>query len=158
MRCWLLLILWAWTTPSTAMSLFDLGQVYPFSAVQGQLTWQGQPVAHATVQRSYQLGNQTHSDTTKSDALGRFNFPEIRTRFLGALLPTEPVIPQRIQVHYRGQDWLLWKTNKRNYRQQGELGQEIQLHCELEAEVDFREYQGLVVEGLCQFKTPDAAP
>jgi hypothetical protein len=116
------------------MALF--GKVFLFSEVEGVVVHRGQPVAGATVERSYHWGwkDQTFSSTVATDASGRFSFPEdSRSSMGGSLLPHEPLITQKILIRHDGRQYEAWIFTKRNYDQNGELkGRKIRLTCDLD--------------------------
>jgi hypothetical protein len=122
-----------------------------FSALQGQLLLNGQPVAGAELVREFNWAwkEENGSDRTRSDAQGRFSFPAIERRsLLGSLLPHEVVIDQRIWLQHQGKSYDLWLSFKRNYKPNSENeGRPIQVVCHLERSPQRRGS----VTGLCEF-------
>jgi hypothetical protein len=96
-----------------------------FSAVSGRVLEGGKPVAGATLERSARWtldGDEPIRDSVKTDSEGRFSFPAITKRKLSSgLLPHEPVIFQRIELKHGGNDYLLWRTAKKDYGDNDEL-------------------------------------
>lgn len=121
-----------------------------FSAVQGQVMSGGQPVAGASVERSWRWTwkkeNGTETATTSDD--GSFAFPAVARRSLfGGLIPHEPFVEQTILIRHRGQTYKAWMLDKRDYENNGELaGKPIRLLCRLEA--PFQRHGR--VSGICE--------
>lgn len=97
-----------------------------FSAVNGQILKNGQPVAGIKIERSYNFGwvDKNHIETTSSDHQGRYSFKEAtKWMLLGSLLPHEAVIPQKILIYPEAnkEGIEIWHHVKRNYDTMGEL-------------------------------------
>ena len=119
-----------------------------FSAVQGQVTSNGQPVSGADVVRHYRWAwNKSEgNDTVRTDAQGRFTFDAVRkSGGMSGLVPHEPVIFQEIVIHHGGREYIAWQFTKHNYDDRGELrGKPMNLLCELaKPAVDNGHYFGL---------------
>ncbi|MFT3782677.1 MAG: hypothetical protein QM790_11740 [Nibricoccus sp.] len=120
-----------------------------FSPVKGKVVHNGQPVAGAVIQRTYEWAwkNQKGGDETVTDPNGEFSLPAIHgTMILGKVAPHEPYIDQLIMINYDGKMFQAWCTDKRNYDEFGELsgllnGGPIEILCDLNTEAknhDFR--------------------
>lgn len=122
-----------------------------FSAVEGTISRNGAPVAGATVTREFlwSMKRETGSDTTVTDAAGRFSLPEITRRSLMALFPHEPVVRQTITIAVDGTSYKAWVYFKRNYDDNGELRRPIRLSCRLETEPVGRPASYDEVFGVC---------
>jgi hypothetical protein len=109
-----------------------------FSAVQGQVLLNGQPVAGARVERSWvwKRPDDVASDSALTDAEGRFSLPAVVDKgWLTGLFPHEAQIKQTILIQHSGRSHKAWMASKRNYDANGELaGKPIRLRCRLEAE------------------------
>lgn len=123
-----------------------------FSEVAGVVLKGGQPVVNARVQRQYTWAWQNdrrYQDETTTDAAGRFRFPAaLESSFWGRLLPHEPQILQRIDIHVGEHVYPAWSLEKRNYRIQGEVNdQALLLRCDLDLQPVAHEggYFGLAV-------------
>jgi hypothetical protein len=131
-----------------AMGFF--GSNVLFSAVQGQVTLNGQPVSGAEVVRHYRWAwNKSEgNETVRTDAHGHFAFgAEKKSGGMSGLLPHEPVIFQEIVIRHDGREYIAWQYTKHNYDDRGELrGKAIDLLCELsQPAVDNGTYFGLSV-------------
>ncbi len=127
-----------------------MGKMCLFSAVRGVVLDHGKPVAGATIERSYHWAwkDQAGGDSTVTDDKGGFAFPAIWGHsLLGSLLPHEPFVEQTILIHHAGNTYKAWMLDKRNYKENGELGERpVSLVCRLEAEI---EHHGKVY-GICE--------
>ncbi len=116
-----------------------------FSPVKGKVILNGQPVAGAVIERTYDWAwkNQKGGDSTTTDLNGEFSLPAIHaTMILGNLLPHEPVIEQDIYIKHQGKTYEAWHHNKHNYSENGELGGVcLELSCELSIEPQKKTYQ-----------------
>ena len=136
-------------TMGGAMSLFGFGKICAFSELSGQVLLNEKPVSGVEIIRSFQIDSKKKEDSTTTDAQGYFSFPAAYTSSVNKFLPVEPGIKQRIVIHHQGQEYLAWQTTKRNYDENGELKKPIKLRCELTEEIDYREEDGQVIQGLC---------
>jgi hypothetical protein len=143
--------------PVAAVALFLLLQgavmakLVLFSAVEGTITRNGTPVAGAKVTREFlwSMKRENGSDTTVTDAAGRFSLPEITRRSLMAMFPHEPVVRQTITIAADGTSYKAWVYFKRNYDDNGELRRPIRLKCRLETEPASRPASYDEVFGVC---------
>lgn len=135
---------------------FIYSQVSLFSAVNGVIRKQGQPVADIQIKRiaRFTYHDEIIEDHTTTGKDGQFSFPEIkRTIFLD--LPHEPVIKQDIYIDEPelaakyGREFLirpneskqvinLWMHFKRDYTLNSEYKNDIHksVVCDLEATID----------------------
>lgn len=102
------------------MAFFDT--FYLFSEVSGVVLTDGQPVADAVIEQSCSWGGKDFSNRTKTDAVGRFHFPEITAKqtFM-TLFPHEPVVKQKITIHSNNKTYLAWMMWKHSYQRNYEI-------------------------------------
>ena len=101
---------------------FDFGRMVLFSAVAGQIVRNGQPVAGATVTRHANFHGEEHTDSTVTDANGNFRFGTMKTfTLLFQVLPSEPIMRQRMNVVVDGATYELWRHLKWGYEDNSEL-------------------------------------
>jgi hypothetical protein len=109
-----------------------------FSAVRGQVLQGGQPVAGAVIERTFKWAwnDETGTDSATTGADGEFFLPPIERRsWLGALLPHEPEIDQKIVIRHGGKTYPAWSLLKYDYVHHSELkGRPINILCRLEAQ------------------------
>jgi len=113
------------------------GKFVLFSAVTGVVLDHGKPVPGAAIMRTWNWAwkESGGSDTTYTDAGGRFSLPEVTgSSFFGRFMPHEPYVTQGIVIKHGGHEYVAWRTVKRNYEPDGELGRPAHLTCRLEAE------------------------
>lgn len=112
-----------------------------FSEVEGTVTEDGRPVLGAEVERVYEWRDQPRSERTTTGADGRFAFSEaIADAPLSGVLPQEPVVPQRIIIRVRGQEYKGWLHTRHDYDRGSELGgRPLRLDCDIERKAEFHE-------------------
>jgi len=129
-----------------------------FSAVQGIVLSQNQPVAGATIHRKFvwTWGKETGIDEAMTDAKGEFRLPAIfRSSLLGSFLPHQPFIEQTLLIKHQGQEYKAWMFDKMDYEENGELkGKPISLVCRLENPPS---RQGEVY-GICEIRSIPTNP
>jgi hypothetical protein len=130
-------------------------QICLFSEVNAVLTLQGKPVAGAEIVRTAnQLDSKVYTDKTTTNAQGRFHFAARYIFSLSNFIPAEPMISQRVTIHYQGREYLGWRYSKHNYGHNGELDHDkpIKLTCELTEEptLKYQERRGNI-EGICKW-------
>lgn len=134
----------------TSCKVNAMGKMCLFSAVHGVVLEHGQPVAGATIERSYNWAwkNRSGNDQATTDARGEFSLPAIwGSSVFGSLLPHEPMVEQTILIHVAGKTYKGWMLDKHNYAENGELGgRQIDIVCRLEAEPS---HHGKVY-GICE--------
>ena len=136
------------------MGMFDFLKVCLFSEVNGLVTQGGKPVSGVKIIRTAELNDKTYTDTTITDAQGRYHFDARFTRSVNSILPVEPFIPQIMTIRYNNKDYPGWKMNKRNYDVNGEIDQPLDLSCDLADEPMVKEQRiGPNVFGLCKWKS-----
>lgn len=112
--------------------------LYLFSAVEGTVYLNGQPVPGVEVEQAYHWHwkneQRTVSKTTGAD--GTFSLTAITGQsFTARFLPHEPVIGQRITLRYQGHEHKAWVFTRHNYDALGEVaGCELVFSCELSDE------------------------
>lgn len=130
----LLLGLLAHGQPAMAFS----NTLHLFSAVEGTVYLNGQPVSGVEVQQAYHWHwkNEQRTVSTRTDANGTFSLPAITGQsFTSRFLPHEPVIGQRITLRYQGREHKAWVFTRHNYDALGEVaGRELVFSCELSDE------------------------
>lgn len=105
-----------------------------FSATRGVVTRNGAPVANAEVSRTYNWGwlDSADSDSTRTDAQGRFSFDAVWKRtMMHGVLPLHRSVMQEIFVRVDGKEYRAWSFSKPNFDDLGEVGRPLELNCEL---------------------------
>lgn len=109
-----------------------------FSAVSGTVLLNGMPVAGAEVEQYYKWENSDKSSRklTETNSSGHFNFAAVYDNSLfTTLLPSNPVIQQKIHIRYDDTEYDAYLFMKKNYEENGELdGKPLSLVCELNNE------------------------
>ena len=105
--------------------------------------------AKVTREFLWSMKRENGSDTTVTDAAGRFTLPEISRRSLMAMFPHEAVVRQSITIAIDGNSYKAWAYFKRNYDDNGELRRPIRLKCRLETEPASRPASYGEVFGVC---------
>jgi hypothetical protein len=101
---------------------FDWGRMVLFSAIAGKLVKDGKPVANATITREANFHGSKHSDSTATDKDGNFSFETMKTfTLLYQVLPSEPVMSQKITARVAGKDYPIWHHVKSGYEDNSEL-------------------------------------
>lgn len=116
-----------------------------FSPVTGQVLINGEPVAGAQIERSYQWtwNDEKGKDAATTGPRGEFSLPKIECKsWLANIFPHEPVVDQTILIRYAGQEYVAWRLSKHSYDENSELGtyakdgvlvaRPIKLTCRLE--------------------------
>lgn len=117
-----LIALSLYAAQGVAMSLFSGEDVYVFSALEGHLTYRGQPATGAKIIRHVAWKDtQGESDETHADDNGYFHFPSMQ-RKLRQVLPAQFVAHQSIFVVYRGERTQIWGTGKLGREEYAEWG------------------------------------
>ncbi len=105
-----------------------------FTAVDGVVTRDGEPVAGARIEQSAKLGAKepTKQETT-TDQDGRFAFPQMDVgKGLGSLLPQQFAVGQEIIIYEDGKEFVGWVLTKFEPAAGSETGTDpIKLVCEL---------------------------
>ena len=135
-----------------AMSIFDTGKACVFSAVEGVLTRNGEPVKGATIVRKVEWQRED-SDKTVTDENGHFSFPAMYHRSAMKLLPAEFVASQDIIAIVDDDEYFLWHTTKREPEENAELrGSPMVFQCELSKEPRFDHSYDASIETICTWK------
>ena len=90
-------------------------QAVLFSAIEGQVVKDGQPVAGATLVRDWEFAADkvVGHDETVTGAGGRFRFgPVIHAYQPPRMLAQQPIVDQRIHVTVDGRNWPVWTASK----------------------------------------------
>lgn len=132
-----------------AMTLGDVGRVCLFSAISGNITLDGKPVANARLVRTGDRDGPK-VDETVTDANGNFSFPAMHERTITKFLPQEFVAAQKIIVHYNGQEYEMWSAVKRKPEENVESrGKPLVVKCELNAEQNLIMVNDSPIHSLC---------
>jgi hypothetical protein len=94
-------------------------QAVLFSAVEGRVLKDGQPLAGATLVREWDFAEDRvrASDTVTTDANGRFRFaPVLHAYRKSRFLAQQPVVSQLIRVKANGQEWRVWVASKHDLK------------------------------------------
>jgi hypothetical protein len=101
---------------------FDWGRMVLFSAISGTLVKDGKPVAGATITREANFHGFEQTDTTTTDKDGTFSFPTMkRFTLVWQVLPSEPIVHQKIVTRALDKDYEVWYHTKRGYEDNAEL-------------------------------------
>jgi hypothetical protein len=101
---------------------FDWGRMVLFSAISGTLVKDGKPVAGAKITREANFHGSKHSDSTVTDKDGNFSFETMKTfTLLYQVLPSEPVVIQRVFVRAGDKSYEIWSYAKFGYEDNSEL-------------------------------------
>lgn len=109
------------------------------SPVQGVIQLHGKPLSGLLVTRTLISGGfkgRRHTDTTTTDANGKFELPEVsnRTFLRPDLLSPYPRVDQEFLLTYEGKNYGIWEFTKENFELGGEvngLDKVIHLICDL---------------------------
>jgi hypothetical protein len=101
---------------------FDWGRMVLFSAIAGTLVKDGKPVANAVITREANFHGFEQTDTTTTDKDGTFSFPTMkRFTVLWQVLPSEPIVHQKIVARALDKDYEVWYHTKWGYEDNSEL-------------------------------------
>ncbi len=106
-------------TPACDAGEAALEQAVLFSALDGQLLKDGEPVADASLIREWDFAeDRVHaSDRTTTDAQGRFGFPPVLHDYKKArFLPQQAVVAQLIKVQIGDAEWRVWAASKHDLK------------------------------------------
>ena len=143
------------------MGLFDFVKVCLFSEVTGVVTLEGKPVAGAELVRTAKIGEKVHTDKTKTDENGRFQFSAMYTNSVYKIAPVEPFIAQKIKILTDKKEYEAWDLDKRNYDLNGELRHfgsngevnlRLNIRCELTAKRHRQEFGAKILLGICELE------
>ena len=130
-------------------------QICMFSEVNAVVTLQGKPVVGAKIVRtSNELDSKVYTEQTTTDDQGRFHFDALWVFSLRNFIPAEPMVAQRIIIHYQNHEYMAWWHTKRNYGHNDELddNKPLKFSCELadEPTMKHQEVAG-PVDGICKW-------
>jgi hypothetical protein len=101
---------------------FDWGRMVLFSAIAGKITKDGKPVANATITREADFHGFEQTDTATTDKDGNFSFPTMkRFTLVWQVLPSEPIVHQKIVARALDKEYEVWYHTKRGYEDNAEL-------------------------------------
>lgn len=123
-----------------AMGVFD--RLVLFSEVHGTVLKDGKPVSGAELVQKVvwsDNGNEIPPQRTMTNEAGTFSFPAIeRGAGLLRMIPAQPIMLQKILIHYQGAEYIAWQHSKTSYNANTELdGRPIRLVCELSRRPDY---------------------
>lgn len=109
------------------------------SPVQGIIQLHGKPLSGLLVTRTLISGGfkgRRHTDTTTTDANGKFELPEVsnRTFLRPDLLSPNPRVSQTISIDYQGRKFLFWAHQKQDFTTGSEVADgkaDIEISCDL---------------------------
>ena len=138
-----------------AMSRFNLCL---FSEVEGIVLDHGKPVVGAELERIWDLSydESTGSDRTTTDEKGYFYLPKITKFFvLPGILPfMQPSVGQDVFILEKGRNIKAWRSSKRDYKVNSELGKPIRLIRHIDREPVYTKVPNNLsrsVFGVCEF-------
>ncbi len=131
------------------MSLFTHPEeeIVLFSEMKGHITFNGKPVAGATIERWIKWKDEKgEKDTFTTGDDGSFYLPTIKVK---AKLPklAQFVVTQEIHVFYQNKKYPVWAKSKREKHEYSELdGIPVNFHCDLSDDlVPVKTKHGLLV-------------
>lgn len=83
--------------------------------------------------------NEIPPQRAVTDEKGAFRFPAIeRSAGVRRMIPSQPMMLQKIVIHYQGVEYIAWRHGKDSYDANMELdGRQLKLVCELSRQPDF---------------------
>lgn len=137
LRIALLMLALSISNTGVSMSIFGGKEVFLFSKVDGQLTYENNPASHITLRRIVECDGKTYEDIIETDSNGFFSFDAL-TKNDRAILPKEFVSHQKLIAEREGQQFLIWETVKRSEEENSELeGKKLDFKCEITDETRF---------------------
>ena len=131
------------------MGLSDVGKVCLFSKMEGVIKLDGKPVSNARLVRTVNL-TEDETDETVTDEKGYFKFDAIFKRTITKLLPMEFVSNQSVWVFYKGKEYRIWMSVKREPDENSESqGKPFIVECELNSEQRIFDVDGSPIFTLC---------
>lgn len=140
-----IIIILCFSMKGVAMSLLFGTEVVLFSPMEGKITFEGRPAAHAKIKRTIiWKGDEGETDIFYTSENGEFELPIKKTRTRIPLL-AEFVLTQELDVFYAGQEFSIWVKAKQNLEEYGELGgRPKNLRCELtDKRVRLEDFNGM---------------
>ena len=109
------------------------------SPVQGVIQIHGKPLPGLKITRTLISGGfkgRRHTDSTTTNANGKFELPEVsnRTFLRPDLLSPYPRVDQEFLLTYEGKDYGIWEFTKENFELGGEVNEPdkvIHMMCDL---------------------------
>ncbi len=141
------------------MGLSDVGKVCLFSKMEGVIKLDGVPVNNAKLVRTVNL-TKDKTDEAVTDQNGYFKFDAIFARTITKLLPMEFVSNQEVWAHYRGKEYRIWMSVKREPDENSESqGKPFIVECELNSKERIFDVDGSPIFTLCTWDVkPDKKP
>lgn len=137
-----------------SMSIFDFLKLCLFSELNGTVTLNGSPVAEAKITQTAIWQQTTYIHVTHTDAQGRFHFDSFNKHSIGAILPHEPIVWQKMTITHNDKEYLAWETTKRDYNEGDEFeGKPIRIACELSDSVKdtYIRNDRQLITGICNW-------
>jgi hypothetical protein len=122
------------------MGAFD--RLVLFSEVHGTVLKEGKPVEGAELVQTVVWSdnkNEIPAQHAVTDVNGAFSFQIIEHKAgLLRMVPHQPVMLEKIMIHYQGVEYTAWRHTKDSYDLNSEMGgKSINLVCELTRQPDF---------------------
>ncbi len=107
-----------------------------FSSMEGQLTFQGEPVKGAKIVRKIAVNDKKEEPSfVTTDEKGMFSFSVVN-KVIRQIFPAEIVTVQSLFVHYQGQEYHVWHMARRDGGEYEEFGgKPVNLRCEITDEI-----------------------
>ncbi|MCB0392405.1 MAG: hypothetical protein KDD58_14030 [Bdellovibrionales bacterium] len=129
-----------------------LWAVCVFSPVEGYLTKNSEPVSGAIILQNVDWQGVKTARTT-TDETGYFKFYAIYSYSILNLFPFEFVAHQELIAKVKDQEYLLWRTAKRNPAENSELqGTPLNFSCDLQDNIRFDHSFDSTIETICRWK------
>lgn len=138
------------------MSMFlgkSLQEVVLFSALEGRLLYEGEPLPNAKVRRLVKWKNDTwEEDSFHTDDNGYFSIPTLKVE--AEFSPVSQfVVAQELRVHAGGEDIVFWTTAKMGKAENDELnGRPVGMVCEVSNELEVIRNDSAAVLTSCTWK------
>lgn len=127
----IIIILICNATSAIGMDFEDAGTAFLFSSMSGNLYFDGEPVAHATLIRTINFDGYER-DRFVTDENGYFELPAVIEANLSAEQIADFSVGQEILVEYQGRRYTLWSAVKSDPRENSEArGQELEVRCDM---------------------------
>ena len=127
-----------------------------FSAISGQITFDGKPAANARIKRiaSKAFAREQIIDEIHTDEQGYFILPAVFDKpVLGKFLPMEFAVPQQIIVYHGSKKYEIWDGVKRDPSENSESsGHPLIVSCELTDPLSTVDVGGGFVTSMCKWK------
>jgi Domain of unknown function (DUF6795) len=149
----------SFATEGWGMGLFDFMKIYMASEFNGVVTLEGKPLQGVKVIRTVDDDEKITTQTTETDAEGRFYFDAVIKHSLIKFVPIEPRYYQKVFITHEGKEFLGLDMAKGDYAENGEIwkkegGELIDLplnfSCELTDGFEKILMSGQYLDGICR--------